>query len=118
MTKQSLLNRILGNEKIKEEELNPSSNNNNEIEIKEKRIIGKIIKLNKDGGWGFISSKDIPFTRIFFHWSALVQDTLNFIELKTKMEVEFTPYEYKDQGWRAKNVKVLESKESDEEEYL
>ena len=40
------------------------------------KIIGRIIKINRTG-WGFISSKDIQFTRIFFHWTALNRTPLH-----------------------------------------
>ncbi len=72
-----------------------------------KRVIGKIIKLSDDG-WGFISSKEIPFTRIFFHWTSLNQDTSHFKELKRGDEVEFTPIEVDGKGWRAIKIDVLE----------
>jgi hypothetical protein len=76
------------------------------------RMQGKIIKLSKDG-WGFISSKEIKFTRIFFHWTSLVQDTLNFQQLKLGMTVEFTPNQEQHRGWRAFKVKVVNN-ESDQ----
>jgi cold shock CspA family protein len=72
----------------------------------EKRVKGKIIKVS-DEGWGFISSKDIKFTRIFFHWTSLKQDTLKFQELKNGMKVEFTPVEVENKGWRAIKIRVL-----------
>lgn len=75
--------------------------------VEERRIIGKIIKLSPKG-YGFIISKDIPFTRIFFHWTALIQETIKFTELTTGMEVEFTPKESKDKGTRAIKIDVLE----------
>lgn len=71
----------------------------------ERRIKGKIIKVS-DEGWGFISSKDIKFTRIFFHWTSLKQGTLNFTELKTGMKVEFTPVEVEGKGYRAIRIVV------------
>lgn len=77
----------------------------------EKRVKGKIIKVSEDG-WGFISSKDIKFTRIFFHWTSLKQDTLKFQELKNGMKVEFTPVEVADKGWRAIKIRVLKDGES------
>lgn len=73
----------------------------------EKRVQGKIIKVS-DEGWGFISSKDIKFTRIFFHWTSLKQDTLKFTDLKNGMKVEFTPVEVDGKGWRAIKIKVLD----------
>lgn len=75
----------------------------------EKRSTGKIIKLSKEG-WGFISSKEIPFTRIFFHWSSLKQNTKNFADLKVGMKVEFTPAPAQDgKGTRAIKIMVMES---------
>ena len=71
------------------------------------RVRGKIIKVAPDG-WGFISSKEIEFTRIFFHWTALQQDTLHFKELKKGMLVEFEPLEIEGKGIRAIKIKVIE----------
>lgn len=71
------------------------------------KVVGRIIKVSKTG-WGFISSKDIEFTRIFFHWTALRQDTLSFPELKTGMMVEFTPLKIEGKGYRAVHVKVID----------
>jgi len=73
----------------------------------EKRVTGKIIKVSEEG-WGFISSKDIKFTRIFFHWTSLKQDTLRFTDLKTAMKVEFTPVEVEGKGVRAIKIRVIE----------
>ncbi len=72
----------------------------------EQRVIGKIIKVSP-GGWGFISSKDIKFTRIFFHWTSLNQDTLKFTEIKTGMKVEFTPVEIEGKGFRAIKINII-----------
>jgi len=73
----------------------------------DKRVQGKIIKVSTDEGWGFISSKDIKFTRIFFHWTSLKQDTLKFQELRNGMKVEFTPIEVEGKGYRAIKINVL-----------
>lgn len=73
----------------------------------EKKVVGRIIKVHKTG-WGFISSKEIEFTRIFFHWTALRQDTLKFPEIKTGMYVEFTPLEVPGKGFRAVHVRIIE----------
>lgn len=70
------------------------------------RNVGKIIKLS-DEGWGFITSKEIPFTRIFFHWTSLVQDTLKFTELEEGMQVEFKAIEIPEKGFRAIKIKVI-----------
>lgn len=71
-------------------------------------VVGRIIKLAPDG-WGFISSKDIPFTRIFFHWTSLRQDTLKFLQLKAGMNVEFIPAHSDDKGTRAIKIKVIDN---------
>lgn len=89
----------------------PNSPDTTPIKPEEKRIVGKIIKVSDDG-WGFISSKDIKFTRIFFHWTSLKQDTLKFQELKNGMKVEFTPVEVTDKGWRAIKIKVVPSEQT------
>ena len=67
---------------------------------------GKITKLS-DRGWGFIMSSDLKFTRVFFFWSALVQNTLNFTDLKVGMRVRFIPIKYLDKGTRAIRVEVI-----------
>lgn len=56
-----------------------------------RRIRGKIT-MTHEKGYGFIISEEMKFIKFFFHWTALNQDTLRFPELKTGMEVEFTPY--------------------------
>jgi cold shock CspA family protein len=78
-----------------------------------KKVVGKIIKVSK-AGWGFISSKDIEFTRIFFHWTALRQDTIPFLELKTGMMVEFTPLKIEGKGHRAVHVRVIDKPAKEE----
>jgi len=69
-------------------------------------LTGKIIKLSPQG-YGFITSKERPFTRIFFHWSALVQSTKKFPELKIGDKVEFEPREVNDKGLRAIKINVV-----------
>ena len=69
------------------------------------RIQGKIIKLDPSG-WGFITSRAKPFTRIFFHWSALPR-TINFTELRRNEKVEFELIDYQDKGLRAIRIEVL-----------
>ncbi len=75
------------------------------------KITGRIIKISKQG-WGFISSKEIPFTRVFFHWTSLQQSTLPFTELKTGMIVEFTPIKIEGKGHRAVHIKVIEQEKT------
>lgn len=72
----------------------------------ESRMKGKIIKIN-DKGYGFISTREMEFTRFFFHWTYLAQDTLKFPELKIGMPVEFTAQEIPLKGWRALKIKVI-----------
>lgn len=72
-----------------------------------KRVSGKIIHLD-DTGWGFVTTPEMEFTRIFFHWTGLVGDTLNFKELKRNMKVEFIPVAVEGKGWRAMRIKVVE----------
>lgn len=73
----------------------------------EKRVVGKIIKLHEKG-YGFITSREIEFTRIFFHWTSLMQNTLNFKQLEEGMNVEFTPTEVPDKGVRAIKIRVVD----------
>jgi len=80
-----------------QEDTEPNSN---------RRVQGKIILIN-ESGYGFISSKEIPFRRIFFHWSFLEQDTLKWEELEEGMQVEFKPLDIPEKGWRAIKIKVL-----------
>lgn len=86
----------------------PTEPDTTPIKPEEKRVQGKIIKVS-EAGWGFISSRDIKFTRIFFHWTSLKQNTLKFQELKNGMRVEFTPVEVEGKGWRA--IKIVVAKE-------
>lgn len=85
----------------------PKEPDNSPITPEDKRVIGKVIKVS-DKGWGFITSKEIKFTRIFFHWTSLKQDTKKFTDLKNGMKVEFTPVEVEGKGWRAIKIKVIE----------
>lgn len=83
----------------------PTEADSTPIKPEDKRVVGKIIKVSEEG-WGFISSKEIKYTRIFFHWTSLKQDTLNFTQLKNGMKVEFTPVEVEGKGWRAIKIRV------------
>ncbi len=100
----SIMRRLLGNhieEPPSELELESTDYDKN------KRCRGKIFKILPKG-YGFITSKEIPFTRIFFHWSALLPNTLNFAELKEGMQVEFTPITVHDKGTRAIRIAVVQ----------
>lgn len=72
-----------------------------------KRIKGKIIHISEEG-WGFATSPEIKFTRIFFHWTGLEQSTLKFPELRKGMRIEFEAKEYVDKGVRAIKIKVID----------
>lgn len=67
---------------------------------------GTIIHVSPQG-WGFIITPDLPYTRIFFHWTALNQDTLNFKDLHRGMKVEFETKEFPPRGIRAIKIKVV-----------
>lgn len=82
----------------------------------EKRAVGKIIHVEDEKGWGFISSPEVPFTRIFFHWTGLRQDTLNFTQLEKGMKVEFTPKIFEGNKHRAIKIKVLEDERSENQD--
>lgn len=75
-------------------------------ELEGKVVKGKIIKVQEDKGYGFIVTPELRFTRVFFHWSGLVQDTLNFADLKKGMEVEFTLHKATE-SWKAIKIKVM-----------
>ena len=79
----------------------------------EKRIEGKIIAVNKRG-FGFISSITIPFTRIYFHWTNLLPQTINFIDLKRNDPVDFICEKKADGSYRAVKIDVLEPEKSAE----
>ena|SRR5215813_14654679 len=76
------------------------------------KTVGKIVKLSPSG-WGFILSPSHQFTRIFFHWTALSQATLNFNDLKVGMTVKFYTQRYKEQGVRAYKIEVIEPSSDD-----
>lgn len=82
------------------------------------KYTGTIFALNKDRGFGFITSKhaDLRFKKIFFHWTALKNDTVEFTELKRGDEVEFETIELEDKGIRAINIDVLEPEGQTEKE--
>jgi len=80
----------------------------------EGKIEGKIIHLGT-GGWGFITSEAMPFTRIFFHWTTLEGDTLRFPDLKKGMHVKFLPQLRDDGTYRALRIRVIEDDKKDGE---
>jgi len=92
---------------------------------KRERLYGQIMFVNKSpekGGYGFIKSPSVPFTRIFFHWTELIG--YEFLELEKEMDVSFFAYESKDwtnddgelirgKGWIAQKVRVEQSTDKD-----
>lgn len=81
---------------------------------KEKRIVGKIIKVDPRG-WAFVISNELPFERIFLHWSSLLQSTLRFPKLERGMKVEFAARDQGDdpitgapKGYKAIRVMVID----------
>lgn len=73
-------------------------------------MTGRVIKVSKRG-WGFISSMDLQFTRIFFHWTALRGGSVPFLKIEKGMHAEFVAVEIPTKGWRAVHVLVSERKD-------
>ncbi len=101
----TLIDRILGKQQ-------PEEVPEPEESVAKERIEGRFIKLDK--GWGFIVSPAIPYTRIFFHWSGLEQDTLHFTQLKKGMLCSFEPLEVPGKGIRAIKIKVEDTNERED----
>ena len=74
---------------------------------------GIIVKLDREGGWGFITSKEKKFTRFFFYWTALKSNLINFTELELGQEVDFESQFVEEKGWRAIKIELV-PKEADE----
>lgn len=53
------------------------------------KSIGKIIKVQREKGFGFIISPEHKYVKFFFHWTGLIQSTLKFTELSEGMKVKF-----------------------------
>lgn len=79
----------------------------------EKRITGKIIRVDPKG-YGFVISNELPFERIFFHWSSLRNNTLRFPDLRRGMTLEFVARhqgyddEGKNKGYKAIRIEVVD----------
>lgn len=86
-------------QEIKEEELNKATVGDN--------LVGVINNLRKEG-YGFITSEQLPFERIYFHWTGLKQDTMRFPQLKKRMRVEFQLQHDPEKGYKAIKIKVME----------
>ena len=105
----NLIKRILGNNSKDE----TSAESESTSVDRNRRYRGKIFRIHT-AGYGFISSKEIPFERIFFHWSALSPGTLNFKNLEEGMQVEFSAREVPEKGMRA--IKIVVVNEFDNED--
>jgi len=68
-------------------------------------ITGKIVSINKERGFGFITSPERRFVRFFFHWSAL-DPTVKFESLAKGDQVTFEEHE-NERGARANKIKVI-----------
>lgn len=75
--------------------------------MNKERIQGKIYHINRNG-YGFISTEEMKFTRIFFHWQSLKNTTKKFTELKRGMLVEFELLDRGEQGWAAIKIEVID----------
>lgn len=106
----SIIKRILGTAMPQSQEFSKKEIELPKGEFVETRARGKITKVHPNG-YGFISSKDIPFTRIFFHWSGLKPTTRNFTDLSVGLWVEFNPYKIEGRGYRAIQIEVIDAPE-------
>lgn len=70
------------------------------------RITGKIIHLNKEKGYFFVTSYAKPFTRIHVHWQSL-HHTLNILNLNEGDEVSGELRQNSDGGWRLIRVDLV-----------
>jgi cold shock CspA family protein len=77
----------------------------------DKRYTGKIIHVDTEHGYGFITCPEIKFTRVFFHWQGLAPQT-KFDKLVKGDKVEFNAREYEETGVRA--IKIVKMEESNE----
>lgn len=69
-------------------------------------VTGEIYHIGKD--FCFISSEEIPRTRIFMHWQGLLHNTLHFDKLQKGMKIQFRVINHPTHGWRAIKAKVIE----------
>jgi hypothetical protein len=83
-----------------------------EPEEEKKTMVGKIYHIGD--GWAFVSSPELPYTRIFLHWTGLSPDTLNFKDLKKGMRLEFEKKEMFGKT-RAIKARVLSERAPDDE---
>jgi len=71
-----------------------------------KSIKGRVTKVDPKG-YGFITSEALPFERIFFHWTSLKHDTLNFKKLLRGAIVEFIPIKGTDNVTKIESIRAI-----------
>lgn len=71
------------------------------------KSIGTVKKFNEETGYGFIFSIDEPDQDIYVHATQVITSTDGVNTLKPGDNVEFLYKNFKDQGLRAYQVKVL-----------
>ena len=79
--------------------------------MEKQRIKGTIFNTvtNPDkGGFGFIISKELPYEKIYFHWTQLNTNTKRFLALKSGDEVEFDLVNKEGYGYQAHRIEVTE----------
>jgi|SRR3954470_18863779 hypothetical protein len=105
-----IISKLFGSANLSESDVREIQNEDSKLPIgpeSTERFKGQITKLNPNG-WGFINSREVPFTRIFFHWTSLTQDTLRFPALRERMTVEFNTVEVPERGTRATKLRVID----------
>lgn len=80
------------------------NHNGEEANVEERRMSGKIVRLNSAKGFGFIEGEDNR--DYFFHWTELDKFSRVFKSLKKDDPVEFNPGSTS-QGLRAYSVRTL-----------
>ena len=74
-------------------------------ELVKRGATGIVIRINKSKGWGFVITEDVPFTKIFFHWTELTSN-INFLEVNRKDKFVFDVMKG-DNGYRAINIRKV-----------
>ena len=81
-------------------------------ELTNKRIQGKIFSINEKKGYGFITSLELEFEKIYFYWSNLVNGISFKTDLKKGTLVEFDlvwveAKEGRPAGWNAFRIDLV-----------
>lgn len=77
-----------------------------------RRIQGKIFSINEKKGYGFITSLELEFTKIYFYWTNLVNGISFTEDLHKGMLVEFDlvyveAKEGRPAGWNAFRIDIV-----------